>query len=106
MLRYKPFMKADVRRLLHPTSHVSTSTKGNFIKGNGKKHDETLVRLAILRPSTPKSTYSCQKSAVGQALAAYFAQKASKRYAIGLTRKRSTHSSFPLSSDMKDFSAT
>ena len=99
-------MKADVRRLLHLTSHVSTCTKGNFIKGNGKKHDETLVRLAILRPSTPKSTYSWQKSAVGQALAAYFAQKASKGFATGLTRKWSTHSSFPLPSDMKDFSAT
>lgn len=67
-------MKADVRRLLHLTSHVSTSTKGTFIKGNGKKHDETLVRLAILRPSTPKSTYSWQKSAVGQALAAFCAK--------------------------------
>ena len=99
-------MKADVRRLLHLTSHVSTSTKGTSIKGNGKKHDETLVRLAILRPSTPKSKYSWQKSAVGQALAAYFVQKVSKRYAIGLTRKRSTHISFPLPSDMKDFSAT
>ena len=29
-----------------------------------------------------------------------------KRFADGLTKKRSTHSSFPLSSDMKDFSAT
>ena len=52
-----------------------------------------------------------EKGAVGQALPTCFARKSSKfythkRFADGLTKKRSTHNSFPLSSDMKDFSAT
>ena len=55
--------------------------------------------------------FMAEKSAVGQALPTYFARKWSKfytnkRFADGLTKKRSTHSSFPLFSDMKDFSAT
>ena len=102
-------MKADVRRLLHLTSQrllkeISSKemekARWNFSKAGNFEAIDTKIYIFIAK-----------KSAVGEALVAHFGQKASKfftnkRFATGLTRKRSTHSSFPLSSDMKDFSAT
>ena len=50
-----------------------------FDQRKWKEQDEALVRLEIVRPSTPKPICSWQKKrAVGDGLAAYFAYKWSK----------------------------